>query len=57
MQIRFFVIEKESIVFAKTYNAAIPLKSNDAQSIVQALDRCLKEVLNALDNDLATAAL
>ncbi len=60
MEMRFFLITKEaseeSIVFFKTYNAAMPLVSNDTQSIVEALDRCLKDILTKLDNDIAKEA-
>jgi ABC-type uncharacterized transport system auxiliary subunit len=60
MEIRFFVIAKEapeeSIVFSKTYNAAIQIKSNDTKSMIEAMDRCLKNILNKLDNDFVEEA-
>jgi ABC-type uncharacterized transport system auxiliary subunit len=60
MEIRFFVIAKdayeEAIVFSKTYNAAIQIKSNDTKSMIEAMDRCLKNILNKLDNDFVEEA-
>ena len=57
VEIRFFLIEqkpsKESIAFAKTYNAVFPLKSNNPEGMIEALDHCLKKILTDLENDLS----
>ena len=42
----------ETIVFGKVYGASIPLETRTADALVEALDRCLIQILERLEEDL-----
>ena len=42
----------ETIVFGKVYGVSIPLKTRTADALVEALDRCLIQILERLEEDL-----
>ncbi len=56
MQIRFFLIPEQpaenSISLAETYNASVDVEVKTAEAFVQALDRCLEQILTDLEQDL-----
>lgn len=54
LELRIFLVdsEQEKIVFSKTYNASSELAADNAQDIVEALDRCLRKILTNLEEDL-----
>ena len=58
LEISFFLLEQHkrerTIRFQKTYSAAHPLESRTAPACVAALNRCLTEILETLEKDLAS---
>ena len=58
LEMRIFLLktrglEEPLVVFAETYESSLSLESNDPESVVTALDRCLDEILRDLEKDLA----
>jgi uncharacterized lipoprotein YmbA len=58
LEIRIFLLETKAgeepvSVFGETYKSSIALETNEAESLVNALDKCLKEVLTSLEKDLS----
>ena len=56
MELRAFLIANdhtdESVLLGETYRASCPLKSNTPDDFVEALDKCLAEILTSLEKDL-----
>jgi ABC-type uncharacterized transport system auxiliary subunit len=54
MKMRFFLIEvsEKSIVFAKTYEAVSGFVDSKAESLIEAYDVCLTNILSDLERDL-----
>jgi cholesterol transport system auxiliary component len=56
MELRAFLIANnpavESVLLGKTYRASCPLQSNTPEAFVEALDKCLAEILTNLEKDL-----
>jgi ABC-type uncharacterized transport system auxiliary subunit len=54
MIIRFFIIKEsdKSITFGKTYEAQSTIESRDAESLVEAFDNSLTDILTNLEHDL-----
>jgi len=56
MELRAFLIDNdknpESVVLGETYRASSSLRSDTPDAFVEALDKCLVEVLTNLENDL-----
>ncbi len=56
MELRAFLIANnpaaESVLLGKTYRASCPLQSNTPEALVEALDKCLAEILTSLEKDL-----
>ena len=56
MELRAFLIDNdntpESVVLGETYRASCPLQSNTPDDLVEALDKCLAEILTSLEKDL-----
>ena len=54
IQIRFFLIDakNESIVFDKDYESTSPLRSKNAEDLIDSLDLSLIKILTNLENDL-----
>lgn len=58
MEMRIFVLETRAweepvSVFGASYKSSIDVESEGPEGLVGAFDRCLEEVLTALENDLA----
>ena len=58
LEIRIFLLEtkvgEEPVsVFGETYKSSIALETNDAESMVNALDKCFGEILANLEEDLS----
>lgn len=58
LEIRIFLLEikagEESVsVFGATYKSSVALETKDPESVVNALDRCLEEILAKLEKDLS----
>lgn len=56
MELRAFLIDNdktpESVVLGETYRASCPLRSDTPDAFVEALDKCLAEILTYLEKDL-----
>jgi ABC-type uncharacterized transport system auxiliary subunit len=54
MKIRFFMIKlsDKSVVFAKTYEATSESEEKTVESLVEAFDNCLTDILSNLEEDL-----
>jgi ABC-type uncharacterized transport system auxiliary subunit len=56
MELRVFLIDNdntpESVVLSETYRASCPLQSDTPDAFVEALDKCLAEILTSLEKDL-----
>jgi cholesterol transport system auxiliary component len=54
MDIRFFLIKlsDKSIAFGKTYESESEIKSRAAESLIEAYDKCLTNILTNLEQDL-----
>ncbi|MGB2866330.1 MAG: ABC-type transport auxiliary lipoprotein family protein [Sedimentisphaerales bacterium] len=56
MELRAFLIANdpttESVVLGETYKASCPLQSDTPDALVEALDKCLAEILTSLEKDL-----
>lgn len=54
MKIRVFLVKlpEKSVVFGKTYKAVLAVKSQTAEALVEAFDKCLIEILSNLEQDL-----
>lgn len=54
MEIRFFLVElsNKSVVFEKTYKATFKSNNRTAESLVEAFDNCLTNILIDLEKDL-----
>lgn len=54
MKIRVFLVElpEKSVVFGKTYEVVSEIKSKTAESLVEAFDQCLVNILSDLETDL-----
>jgi hypothetical protein len=56
MELRTFLIDNdstpESVVHSEIYKASIPLESDTPEAFVEALDKCLAEILTSLEKDL-----
>lgn len=54
MEIRFFLVKlpEKSIVFGNTYESVLEVKSKTAEALVEAFDKCLINILSALEKDL-----
>jgi len=59
MELHAFLIANnpttESVLLGKTYRASCPLQSNTPDALVEALDKCLVEILTNLEKDLRKA--
>ena len=59
MALRAFLIANdntgESVILGETYRASYPLQSDTPEAFVEALDKCLAEVLTNLEKDLKKA--
>ncbi|UCF14387.1 MAG: membrane integrity-associated transporter subunit PqiC [Phycisphaerales bacterium] len=58
MEIRVFLLEMKTgaeaaIVFGKTYGSSVGVESEGPEGLVEALNRCLVEILSDLEKDLA----
>ena len=58
LEIRIFLLETKAgeepvSVFGATYKSSVALETKDPESVVNALDRCLEEVLANLEKDLS----
>ena len=56
MQLRAFLVNNdstpESVVLSEIYKASCPLESDTPEAFVEALDKCLAEILTSLEKDL-----
>jgi ABC-type uncharacterized transport system auxiliary subunit len=54
MKIRVFLVKlpEKSVVFGKTYEAVLEVKSQTAEALVEAFDNCLRQILTDLEKDL-----
>ncbi len=54
MKIRFFLVKlpEKAVVFGKTYEAVLEVKSQTAEALVEAFDKCLINILSNLEQDL-----
>ena len=56
MELRVLLIDNdntpESVVLGETYRASCPLRSDTPDAFVEALDKCLAEILTSLEKDL-----
>ena len=54
MKIRVFLIKlpEKTVVFGKTYEMVSEVKSQTAEALVEAFDKCLINILSALEKDL-----
>jgi cholesterol transport system auxiliary component len=56
MELRAFLLDNdntpESVVLSETYRASCPLQSDTPDAFVEALDKCLAEILTSLEKDL-----
>jgi hypothetical protein len=62
LEIRIFLLgtkagEEPVSVFGETYKSSIALETSDAESLVNALDKCLREILANLEEDLSEKLL
>lgn len=58
MEIRIFLLKTEAggesvPVFGQTYRAGVSIESEGPEHLVEALDKCLEEILSKLEKDLA----
>lgn len=61
MEIRFFLLKVDAggepvPVFGKTYQSSVDIESKGPQGMVEALDRCLANILSNLERDLTKTA-
>jgi ABC-type uncharacterized transport system auxiliary subunit len=54
MKIRIFLVKlpEKSVVFGKTYEVVSEIKSQTAEALVEAFDKCLINILSNLEQDL-----
>lgn len=56
MELRVFLIDNdntlESVILSEIYRASCPLESDTPEAFVEALDKCLAEILTSLEKDL-----
>ena len=56
MELRVFLIDNdntpESVILSEIYRASCPLESDTPEAFVEALDKCLAEILSSLEKDL-----
>ena len=57
MGIEFFLLDYNNfpnkIVFQKSYNAVSSLEDNSAEELIKGYEKCLTQILQSLEKDLA----